>query len=201
MAPKASASAAGVACRYDGLIEQIGGPPTPGIGWGAGVERILLAAGERAAPPPLCDLFVDYTSDAGRRAGFELALEARRAGLSAQLEPARRSLKGQLKQAGRIGARNIAIVGEDGTTAQLIGEQGEIELQRVIPLVLPQATREGCPVGDGRHWWSTDEPPHCTRCGFGGSVARRPGTAARPRAAFGCLPSGSRSRRARTGPA
>lgn len=126
--------------RYDGLIEQIGGPPTPGIGWGAGVERILLATGERPAPPPLCDLFVAFTSDLGRRAGFELALEARRAGLSAQIELAGRSMKGQLKQAGRIGARSVAIVGEDGTTVALkdmeSGEQDEIELQRVIPLVL-----------------------------------------------------------------
>lgn len=126
--------------RYDGLIEQIGGPPTPGIGWGAGVERILLAGHEHPHAPPVVDLFVAHTSDAGRRAGFELALEARRAGLSAQLELAGRSLKGQLKQAGRIGARSLAIVGEDGTTVALkdleSGEQDEIELQRVIPLVL-----------------------------------------------------------------
>ncbi|MDW5595574.1 histidine--tRNA ligase [Conexibacter stalactiti] len=126
--------------RYDGLIEQIGGPPTPGIGWGAGVERILLAGHEHPHAAPVVDLFVAHTSDAGRRAGFELALEARRAGLSAQLELAGRSLKGQLKQASRIGARSLAIVGEDGTTVSLkdleSGEQDEIELQRAIPLVL-----------------------------------------------------------------
>lgn len=126
--------------RYDGLIEQIGGPPTPGIGWGAGVERMLLAAHEHPAAPPVVDLFVAYTSDVGRRVASELALEARRAGLSAQLELAGRSLKGQLKQAGRIGARSVAIVGDDGTAVTLkdneTGEQDEIELTRTIPLVL-----------------------------------------------------------------
>jgi histidyl-tRNA synthetase len=126
--------------RYDGLIEQLGGAPTPGIGWAAGIERIMLAGHERAPVAPVVDLFVAYTTDAGRRAGFELALEARRAGLSAQLELAGRSLKGQLKQAGRIGARALAIVGEDGSSAALkdmeSGEQDEIELGRVIPAVL-----------------------------------------------------------------
>jgi histidyl-tRNA synthetase len=126
--------------RYDGLIEQLGGAPTPGIGWAAGIERILLAGHEHPAPAPLVDLFVAYTSDAARRAGFELALEARRAGLSAQLELAGRSLKGQLKQASRIGARSLAIVGDDGASASLkdmeSGEQDEIELGRVIPAVL-----------------------------------------------------------------
>jgi histidyl-tRNA synthetase len=99
--------------RYDGLVELIGGPPTPGMGWAAGVERIFLAAGERPTPEPLTDLFVAHEDSAVE--AFALANEARAAGLAVQQELARRSLKGQLKQADRVGARYVAIVGADGT--------------------------------------------------------------------------------------
>src|SRR3954469_13584435 len=77
--------------RYDGLIEQLGGPATPGMGWAAGIERILLAGGRapRAAAP--VDLFVAGTPG---ETEFHLASEARRAGLKAQLDLAGRSLKG-----------------------------------------------------------------------------------------------------------
>src|SRR5213078_5349198 len=46
--------------RYDGLVELLGGPPTPGMGWAAGVERMLLAADGRPVPEPVCDLFVAH---------------------------------------------------------------------------------------------------------------------------------------------
>ena len=46
--------------RYDGLVEQLGGPPTPGVGWAAGIERMLLAAGEQPVAAPVVDLFVAY---------------------------------------------------------------------------------------------------------------------------------------------
>ena len=99
-----------------GSCKQLGGRPTPGVGWAAGVERILLSAGELPIAPDLCDLYVAVTGDseaeraAASRAGFDMANEARRAGLSAQLELAGRSLKGQLKQADRLHARYVAIV-------------------------------------------------------------------------------------------
>jgi histidyl-tRNA synthetase len=107
--------------RYDGLVELIGGPPTPGIGWAAGIERIVLAAGLETptAQPP--DLYIAH--DGRRAAAFELALAARRAGLRAQMELAGRSLKGQLKQAERIGARHVAILNADGDF--LDGERAE----------------------------------------------------------------------------
>jgi histidyl-tRNA synthetase len=97
--------------RYDGLVELLGGPPTPGMGWAAGVERILLAAGERPVPEPVTDLFVAYEDRAVE--AFALAAEARAAGLAVQQELAGRSLKGQLKQADRAGARYVAIVGSE----------------------------------------------------------------------------------------
>ena len=97
--------------RYDGLVEQLGGPPTPGCGWAAGVERILLAAEGPPAPVPALDLYVAYDGEVARTAAFEVAVAARRAGLHAELELAGRSLKGQLRQADRARARFVAIVG------------------------------------------------------------------------------------------
>ena len=85
------------------------------MGWAAGLERMMLAAGERPAPRPVTDLFV-ADEDRGVEA-FALASEARAAGLAVQQELAGRSLKGQLKQADRAGARYVAIVGADGIAA------------------------------------------------------------------------------------
>ncbi|HEV2998679.1 MAG TPA: ATP phosphoribosyltransferase regulatory subunit, partial [Solirubrobacteraceae bacterium] len=106
--------------RYDGLVRELGGPATPGIGWAAGIERMMLA-GEPPRPAPAGpDLYVALADDgdpcAVRRAAFAILHEARSAGLAAQMELAGRSLKGQLGQAGRLGARYVAIVGGGGET-------------------------------------------------------------------------------------
>ncbi|MGO9956086.1 MAG: histidine--tRNA ligase [Solirubrobacteraceae bacterium] len=125
--------------RYDGLIEQLGGAPTPGSGWASGVERILLAAGELPVAPELVDLFVALGAPRVARAAFDLANSARRAGLSAQMELTGRSLKGQLKHADRIGARYVAIIGEEiRVTLKNMesGVQHELDFASVIPAVL-----------------------------------------------------------------
>jgi histidyl-tRNA synthetase len=125
--------------RYDGLIELLDGPPTPGVGWAAGVDRMLLASREITPGSELVDLFVALAKPDGARAGFDLAREARRAGLQAQLELARRSLKGQLRHADRIGARYVAIVGENGTATLKNMESGnerDTALGSVIPEIL-----------------------------------------------------------------
>ncbi len=125
--------------RYDRLIEQLDGPPTPGCGWAAGLERMLLAAGELPTSPALVDLYVAVAVPTGGPEAFDLANEARRAGLKAQLELAGRSLRGQLRHADRIGARYVAIIGDDGTASLRDMESGqERELRRtdVIPTIL-----------------------------------------------------------------
>ncbi|HEY5091501.1 MAG TPA: histidine--tRNA ligase [Polyangia bacterium] len=126
--------------RYDGLMELLGGPSTPASGWAAGVERILLAAGEQPIAPDGVDLFVALAVRDRGRAAFELANEARQAGLRAQMELAGRSLKGQLKHADRIDARYVAIIGDDAERVSFknmeSGEQTEIEPQAVIPTIL-----------------------------------------------------------------
>jgi len=113
--------------RYDGLVELLGGAPTPGMGWAAGIERILLAGGERPAPAPVADLFVAHEDRAAL--AFALATEGRAAGLAVQQELAGRSLKGQLRQADRAGARYVAIVSADGIQLRDMdsGEQEPVE--------------------------------------------------------------------------
>ena len=128
--------------RYDGLIEQLGGAPTPACGWATGVERILLAGSEQPIAPDPVDLLVAPagTGSAGASAAsFELAREARRAGLAAQLELAGRSLKSALRHADRIGARYVAIV-DDGEHVNLrdmgAREQHDLQIAAVIPMIL-----------------------------------------------------------------
>ena len=86
--------------RYDGLVEQLGGPPTPGVGWAAGIERILLAGGRRPRRPAGIGVYVAL-ADPSAHDAFALARAAARRRLRAEMEQAGRSLKGQLKQADR----------------------------------------------------------------------------------------------------
>jgi len=103
--------------RYDGLIEQLGGPATPAVGWACGVERILLALDEEVESPGR-DAFVAIADDGQRQRAVALTRELRRAGLSAEVDLAGRGLKGQLKHANRLGARRVLILEGDGS-AQL----------------------------------------------------------------------------------
>ena len=117
--------------RYDGLVELLGGPPTPACGWAAGIERIVLAL-EPAEPEPVADVFV-AASDGQRERAFALVRELRQAGLHADLDLAGRAMKGQMKQADRIGARLAVILDDDdGAKAQIrdmeTGEQREVDV-------------------------------------------------------------------------
>ena len=98
--------------RYDYLVEEIGGPPTPGVGFGAGIERLLLAmedAGATAEPPAIA-VFLAREEGAPRQEVTRWLAELRAAGVSADTDYAGRSLKGQLTQAGRLGASTVVIV-------------------------------------------------------------------------------------------
>jgi histidyl-tRNA synthetase len=108
--------------RYDYLVEEIGGPPTPGVGFGAGIERLHLALGDAAEEPDKIDIFF-AVDDAGRRSEVLSALaRLRREGRSADTDYADRSLKGQLTQAQRLGARTVVIAHEGGFTLRKQGE-------------------------------------------------------------------------------
>ncbi len=124
--------------RYDGLVERLGGKPTPGMGWAAGVERMMLAGEDQPAAARPVDVFIALQSPDARRVGFGLLEAARSAGLSAQMELAGRSLKGQLGQADALGARYVAIVDDGATTLKDLqdGAQQRIDTNTVVHAVL-----------------------------------------------------------------
>jgi histidyl-tRNA synthetase len=121
--------------RYDGLVEMLGGVPTAGIGWAAGIERILLAGEEPAVAASPVDLFVALGD---RKAGFGVMGAARSAGLTAQMELGGRSLKGQLGLANTLGARYVAIVEEERTVLKDMQDGGQetIATDTVVHAVL-----------------------------------------------------------------
>jgi len=100
--------------RYDGLVEQMGGPPTPAIGWAAGVERILLAAGGEEPSASGACVFVAVPKEERRAAGFVLLRRLLRERRSAVMGEPGRSMKGLMKHADRVGARWTVIVEEEG---------------------------------------------------------------------------------------
>ncbi len=100
--------------RYDGLIEQLGGPATPAVGFAAGIERILLALDEEE-PVAGRDAFVAIADPDQRQEAMALTVELRRGGLAAEVDLGGRGLKGQLKHADRIGARRVVILEADGS--------------------------------------------------------------------------------------
>jgi len=112
--------------RYDGLVEAIGGPATPGIGFGAGLERLLLALELEgvSAEPPRLDVFFVVGDGAPRERVLAALAEVRRAGISADADYAGRSLKGQLTQAGRTRARTVVIV---SGSAAAVRREGAVE--------------------------------------------------------------------------
>jgi histidyl-tRNA synthetase len=96
--------------RYDGLIEAIGGPPTPAIGFGAGIERLLLSLGDTEIRPEGIDVFFVAEEGADRIAIGAALAELRRRNLSADMDYAGRSVQGQRTQASRLGARRVEVV-------------------------------------------------------------------------------------------
>jgi histidyl-tRNA synthetase len=109
--------------RYDGLIEQIGGPATPAIGFGAGLERLLLALENEQVevPAPAVDVFVVGGDGSSRVAVLAVVGDLRRAGLATDTDYAGRSVKGQLTQAGRSGAEAVVVVGAGDATIRRAG--------------------------------------------------------------------------------
>jgi histidyl-tRNA synthetase len=110
--------------RYDGLIEQLGGAPTPAVGFAAGIERILLALDEEVAGEGR-DAFVAVADPGQRQRAMALASELRHAGISTELDLAGRSFKSQLKHANRIGARRVLILEADGSAQLRDMDSGE----------------------------------------------------------------------------
>ena len=105
--------------RYDGLIEMLGGPQTPGVGFAAGIERILLVS-EIEGEAPATDVYV-VRDGGGATSASKVLAALREAGFNAQMEQAGRSVKGQFKQADRLGARAVVVVAQDRLSVRDMG--------------------------------------------------------------------------------
>lgn len=102
--------------RYDGLAEDLGGDPTPGVGFGSGIERYLLAMKNQGVKIPeekRLDIFIASMGNEARLKGMELCLQLRQKGYVCEQELLDRSLKAQLREAGKLNARYVALIGED----------------------------------------------------------------------------------------
>jgi len=125
--------------RYDGLMELLGGPPTAGMGFGSGIERLILEMQQNGIvfePAAQADVFIVHRAEGGQAAAFRLASEIRSMGIAAQLGESGRSFKSQLRSANASGAQLALIIGDDelrSATAVLKelrseGEQRTVEL-------------------------------------------------------------------------
>ena len=134
--------------RYDGLIEELGGRPTPGIGFGMGIERVLLdlKRQETVAPEPRgTKILLAHLDEKSKAAGLSLCSELRRGGVAAVLGPSGRSLKSQLRYASAIDASHAVIIGERELSAGVVtlrdlakSEQREVSPDELIQLLAPQ---------------------------------------------------------------
>ncbi len=114
--PLGAQSAVAGGGRYDGLIEEIGGNPTPGIGFAAGIERILIALEKQNMLPTAANALDAFIVTSGSKAevqGFHLLTELRRENFSVTMDFGKRTMKAQMKQAAKSGAKFALIIGED----------------------------------------------------------------------------------------
>jgi histidyl-tRNA synthetase len=102
--------------RYDNLAEAIGGNPTPGVGFAAGVERIVLSMEQQGCdfgPQPRTDVYVASAGEESRTMAFEVMQKLRNAGISSDMDFLNRSLKAQFKTANTSGVRYVCVIGEE----------------------------------------------------------------------------------------
>lgn len=114
-----SIGAQGTVCgggRYDHLMEELGGPPIPGVGFGLGIERLLLtmeAAGIEIPEPETVEVFIAVMGDEARAFGLKLLHQLRQAGVRAEMDALARNIKGQFKYANRIHAKKTVVIGDN----------------------------------------------------------------------------------------
>lgn len=121
-----SIGAQGTVCgggRYDHLMEELGGPPIPGVGFGLGIERLLLtmeANGIAIPEADTVDVFIAVMGDEAKAFGLKLLRQLRQEGLRAEMDSMARNIKGQFKYANRIGAKKTVVIGENELAEQQV---------------------------------------------------------------------------------
>ena len=125
--------------RYDHLVEEVGGPYTPGVGFGMGLERLLLileAKGFEIPKPADCDVFIATLGDRAKKEGLKLADGLRKSGHRVLTDVMGRGLKAQLKYADRSGAKYTVVIGDDEL------DKGVVALRDMI-----NSTQKEIPIG------------------------------------------------------
>ena len=148
--------------RYDGLVEMLGGPPTPGIGFAGGFERLVLVLQQRqpdAMETERLDLFLATLGEEGRQAGMKLATDLRALGISVDVDHRARGLRKQMTQANQLRARHLLVLGEEEACAGRgklkdmdSGEERDVSLdpESLAELLFP-ACDGGCGGGCDSH--------------------------------------------------
>lgn len=140
-----SLGAQGTVCgggRYDNLVEEVGGPPIPGVGFGLGKERLLMlmeANGVEIPKPSDCDVFIATMGEAAKLYGQKLLFNLRRNDIKCQIDDLQRNFKGQFKYADRLGAKYAVVIGDNELETGVAtlkdmekGEQSEVKFDDLI---------------------------------------------------------------------
>ena len=130
--------------RYDGLVQELGGPPTPAIGFAMGLERLLLALGDERPPlPPMAEVCFVNRGEPARVAAIPLARILREQGITVELDHRAGSVKSQMKRANKLGSRLALILGESELERSVVAvrdmetsEQQEVPVGEVVAHVL-----------------------------------------------------------------
>ena len=128
--------------RYDDLVEELGGKPTPAVGFAAGIERMIIAIDQQKGDWPMekgVDIFVAKVNEKNKDTAFRLLQKIRNAGLSADMDYSEGSLKSQMRIANKIRVRYIVIVGEEELSKNMVifrnmltKEQKEVKIDNLI---------------------------------------------------------------------
>ncbi|MGL5207387.1 MAG: His/Gly/Thr/Pro-type tRNA ligase C-terminal domain-containing protein, partial [Acidaminococcaceae bacterium] len=138
--------------RYDGLVGQVGGPETPGIGFALGMERVLLALEKQellTMQENSVDVFIVSPAAQHAALAFKTVIELREAGLKAEIDSLGRSMKAQMKQANRLKAQKVLIFGDDEVARGCVvlrdmqtSEQTEVKLDEIKSILCITGVRE-----------------------------------------------------------
>ncbi len=131
--------------RYDNLIEELGGPDTPGVGFGLGIERLLLTlekSGIEIQKDNSTDVFIAYLGEAAKKAAVGLLRELRLSGLKGQMDLLDRNLKNQFKYSDKLGAPFTIVIGEDELKENGVvlkdmrrSEQEKVEIDQIVEAI------------------------------------------------------------------
>ena len=161
----------GAGGRYNGLVKQLGGPDTPGIGFAMGLGRLMLAIEKEEIELPVnddIDAFIMYVSDTEKEYATTLTQELRMNGFRVDTEYTGRGLKAQFKQADRLNSKFLIILNDEDLKDNLIQvknnktkEENKVELDYLMYYLDENILEDGCDCGCGNHECDCDEDCDC----------------------------------------